>query len=568
MTRVRFTGATLLALTLSTGAVSAQSQFSAERMKAHVTFLADDLLEGREAGTRGHEIAAKYLATQLEMLGLRPGGENGTWYQTVELLEAALNEENTRLTLTTPSGATVYKHKDKVMLRPPMALAGALPPNSSIVAGRTGGTVASGAPAPGAGLVFVGFGMKDAALGYDDYADLDVRGKVVVVLWDSPKGIDSELGAHLRSQQSKVAADHGAVGVIAVQTRVTAAAVPWVVVQRLYDEPTTTWMQKDGTPFDPGYGLQFGALMEQTAASSLFEQSTRTLAQILDEVEQPGTRPKGFALKASASLDSVSATYRRFSSPEVIGVLDGSDARLKSEYVALMGHIDHIGLSKAGADRINNGALDNAAGAATLIEVARALATAAQRPRRSVLIVANTAEEKGLLGAEHFAHYPTVPIEKITAAIDLDMPMLLYDFTDAVAYGSTHSTLDSVFRKAGAAMGVKMSPDPMPEQAVFVRSDHYAMVKAGVPAVMLATGMANGGEAAWGKFLSNTYHQPSDDLSQPILWQAGAKFAELNYRVVRELADADQPARWYANDYFGDLFAPKASKVPKPAAAR
>lgn len=140
--------------------------------------------------------------------------------------------------------------------------------------------------------------------------------------------------------------------------------------------------------------------------------------------------------------------------------------------------------------------------------------------------------------------------------------MLLYDFTDVVAYGASHSTVDRAFEKAGAEMGVRLSPDPMPEQAIFVRSDHYAMVRAGGPAVMLATGMANGGAAAWGKFLSTNYHQPSDDVSQPIVWQSGAKFAELNYRPVRTLADNDEPARWYAKDYFGDLFAPKAVKTP------
>jgi len=158
-----------------------------------------------------------------------------------------------------------------------------------------------------------------------------------------------------------------------------------------------------------------------------------------------------------------------------------------------------------------------------------------------------------------------VPIERVTAAIDLDMPMLLYDFTDVVACGAGHSSLADVFRNAGAAMGVTLSPDPMPEQAIFVRSDNYAMVKVGVPAVMLATGMANGGDAAWGKYLADNYHQPSDDLSQPILWSAGAKFAELNYRVVLSLADADTRAQWYAEDYFGDLFAAKATKAARPA---
>ena len=153
-------------------------------------------------------------------------------------------------------------------------------------------------------------------------------------------------------------------------------------------------------------------------------------------------------------------------------MIEGADPGLKDEFVVLMAHADHIGMTAGGAgDRINNGALDNAAGVATLLEVARAFASTAQRPRRSLLFVANTAEEKGLLGAEFFAHYPTIPIERITAAIDLDMPMLLYDFTDVVAFGASHSTIADAFRQAGAAMGVKLSPDPMPEQAIFVRSD-------------------------------------------------------------------------------------------------
>jgi Zn-dependent M28 family amino/carboxypeptidase len=249
----------------------------------------------------------------------------------------------------------------------------------------------------------------------------------------------------------------------------------------------------------------------------------------------------------------------------VVGVIEGSDPVLKNEYIALMAHADHIGITGSGpGDHINNGALDNAAGIATLLEVGRAFATSPDRPRRSILLVANTAEEKGLLGAEFFAHYPSVPIDRITAAIDLDMPMLLYDFTDVVAFGASHSTLDAAFRRAGAEMGVSLSPDPMPEESIFTRSDHYPMVKAGVPAVMLATGMANGGAKAYGTFLANNYHQPSDDLSQPIVWSAGAKFAELNYRAVRTLADATERAHWYVHDYFGDQFAPNATKAPQP----
>jgi len=535
-----------VALLAAVAAAPADPDFSAERFKAHVTFLADDLLEGREAGTRGHEIAAKYIATQLALFGAKPGGDNGTYFKKVDLLDSALTTPGPTLTVTTPRGPRSFKQGTSAMIRGPMA----------------GGAVRVRGP-----LVFVGYGMTDRVVGYDDYEGLDVRGKIAVMLFGSPKGMDSEIGAHLLHEQSRVAAEHGVVGVLVIPTPAISAAFPWDKMVQYLAEPVTTWVRKDGTPFDPAHGLKAGATIEPKAAAALFEGTSTTLARILDEADQPGGRPKGMALKSTAEI-AVGARVRRYSSPDVIGVIEGSDPKLKDEYVALMGHADHIGVKKTGSgDRINNGALDNAAGTATLLEVARAL-TVGTRPRRSILIVANTAEEKGLLGAEYFAHYPTVPIEKITAAIDLDMPLITYDFTDVVAYGAGHSTLQDTFKDAGAAMAVKLSPDPMPEQAVFVRSDHYAMVKVGVPAVMLATGMENGVTAAWGKFLSEHYHQPSDDLSQPIVWSAGAKFAEVNYRVIRALADADTPARWYEGDYFGDLFAPKASKSAKPSQSK
>jgi peptidase M28-like protein len=544
MTRAILLGAMLAAAATAPPATHAVADFSPDRIKAHVTFLADDLLEGREAGTRGHEIAARYVASQFALLHVKPGGAGGGYLQTVTLLEAAPTGPKATLVLTTPGGPHTLEQGGAVMVRGPIA----------------GGNVTLNAP-----LVFVGYGMQDAVNGFDDYNGLDVRGKIAVVLRGSPKGMDSEIGAHLQSEQRRVAADHGAAAVVAIQTRSTAKAFPWEKVVEFAGGPSTTWVRKDGAPFDPTGGLRASALIETKAAAAIFDGTPRTLAQILDEADQTGGRPKGFALKSSAAI-AVATKARRFTSPKVIGVIEGADPRLKDEYVALMAHADHIGIKAGGTgDRINNGALDNAAGVATLIEVARAFATAADRPRRSILVVANTAEEKGLLGAEYFAHYPGVPIARVTAAIDLDMPMLTYEFTDAVAYGAGHSTLENALRKAGAAMGVTFSADPMPEQAVFVRSDHYAMVQAGVPAVMLATGMANGGAAAWATYLANNYHQPSDDLSQPIVWSAGAKFAELNYRIVRALADADARVQWYAGDYFGDLFAPKAPKVARPA---
>jgi len=516
-------------------------EFNPERFKAHVTFLADDLLEGREAGTRGHEIAARYIASQFDQLGVKPAGRDGSYFEPVALLDSELAGAPPSVVLKTPSGAHVLKHGDTAIIARPIG----------------GGEAAIDTP-----LVFVGYGVTDPALGEDDYAGLDVRGKIVVALRDSPPGIDSEVGAYLSSEQPCVASEHGAVGIIRLLTRRTAKAFPWQMLVDDAQNQSTTWVGRDGAPFDSSGGLKTTVSVKPTEAGWLFEGAPLTIDQVLDDAEKGPV--KGFPLKATAAI-TVATRPRRYSSPEVIGAIEGVDPQLKNEYVVLMAHADHIGVRRdsGSGDRINNGALDNAAGVATLIEVAHGLQTAPTRPRRSVLIVANTAEEKGLLGADSFAHNPTVPVERITAAIDLDMPMLLYDFTDVVAYGASHSTLRGTFATAAADMGVKLSPDPFPEQAIFVRSDHYPLAKRGVPAVMLATGMANGGAAAWETFLANTYHKPSDDLSQPIVWKAGARFAELNYRAVRLLADADTRAQWYAGDYFGNLFAPRAPKATK-----
>ena len=539
-----YVAAAVIAAALSPSLAGQTSDFSAERFKAHVTFLADDLLEGRETGARGHEIAARYVASQFAQLGVKPGVKDGSYYLPVALAEVSQVGAPT-LTVKTPKGSKSLRDGR----------------DAAIGGSADGGTVDLKAD-----VVFAGFGVTDAALGIDDYKGLDVRGKAVLVLGAPLSGIDSEVAAHLYARQGRTAADHGAVTLLTIQTRSAAKTFPFEVMVKRRGGPSTALDDQTGTSTPAGSTarIRAGAMISPAAAPIFFEGAPSTLDQVLDEAEKPGARPAGFALKASIALKA-STSVRRYSSPDVVGVIEGSDPVLRNEYVALMAHVDHIGIDKnaTAGDRINNGALDNAAGVATLFEVAHAFSTAQTRPKRSILLVANTGEEKGLLGAEWFARHPTVPVDRIVAAIDLDMPLLLYDFTDVVAYGGTHSTLDQAFTEAGRQMGVTLSPDPMPEQTIFVRSDHYAMAKVGVPAVMLATGMANGGDKAWATFLNTQYHHYDDDLHLPIHWNAGAKFAELNYRAVRLLADAAAPPRWYEGDYFGNLFAPKAAKAPR-----
>jgi len=243
-------------------------------------------------------------------------------------------------------------------------------------------------------------------------------------------------------------------------------------------------------------------------------------------------------------------------SENVVGLLEGSDPKLKSEVVVLSAHLDHLGITPpVNGDSINNGALDNAAGVATTLEVARLFRAHGKAPKRSLLFLIDTAEEKGLVGAEYYAHNPTVPAKSIVADVDLDMPILTYEFTDVVAFGADRSSIGPSVKKAAGTMNVKLSPDPMPDEGIFTRSDHYRFVEQGVPAVFLITGFANGGEAAFTDFMAKHYHKPSDDMTLPIRFDVGAKFAKLNYEITRELAETPVKPSWNKGDFFGEKYA-------------
>lgn len=247
-------------------------------------------------------------------------------------------------------------------------------------------------------------------------------------------------------------------------------------------------------------------------------------------------------------------------SSNVVGMIEGSDPLLKNEYVVFTAHLDHLGQSKEKiGDNIYNGAMDNASGVATLIETARMFSQSALKPRRSILFIALTGEEKGLVGSGYFAANPSVPVGAIVADINLDMPLLTFDFKNVMAFGSEHSSLKGNAERALKALGLGLIPDPWPAKLFFVRSDHYNFVRQGIPSIFLATGMAsfNKDEDAaklWDEFLEKRYHQPSDDLSQPINYAAAARFATVNYNIGRDIADTPARPTWNKGDFFGDTF--------------
>ena len=517
---------------------------AAARVRGHVEFLADDLLEGRGTGTRGHEIAASYVASQFRALGLQPAGDNGGWYQWVPLRRARLVEGKNRIAMSTGGSFAPVSEFD-MGLRPSLA-----EPVRDIEAG----------------MVFVGYGLSDKALGLEDYAGLDVRGKIVVVLGGTPANLPSEIAAHLGSDKLRAAAAHGAVGLLEIGGRRAAPPAAGAARTSLYSKrPVIHWIDKAGKPGDESGSVRVRLTATREMQERLFEGAAKSLAAVEAEAKVKGGRPRGFALRPRLTIHSES-TFEDFRSPEVVARLPGADPKLAGENVILMGHLDHIGLStstRPGADIINNGALDNAAGVATLLEAAHAFVKSGKPPRRSVLFIANTGEELGLLGADYFATNPTVPAKSIVGVVDLDMPLLLYPFTDVIAFGADHSTVATAVADAGASMGIKVSPDPMPQESIFVRSDHYRFVTRGIPAILLMTGYANGGEAQWKNFLGKVYHGPKDDLSQKIDWNAAARYGDLNYRISRTLADADARPLWYRGDYFADRFAPQAPRATR-----
>jgi hypothetical protein len=507
---------------------------SPDGIRADMGFLASDLLEGREAGTRGYDIAAAYVAARFGELGLKPAGGEGSYLQPVPLTAYRPAAEGT-ITLTSKDGSStsLVFGEDYLPASNPVA------PSVDITAP----------------LVFAGYGLVAPDQRRDDYKGLDVKGKIVVVLNDAPKAWPSEIRALYGSRRGKLeeAARHGAVALITLQTPTLEKIHPFAKSLPRWQVWSMTWRDGAGKPHFPGAPVVPVASVSLTGGAKLFAGAPKTFDQVMAAAETPTGDVPRFALPLTAAV-SMKMETRPLESSNVAGLFEGSDPSLEDEVIVLSAHLDHLGVSApVKGDGVYNGALDNAAGIATLLDVARGFAEGPP-PRRSILFLAVTAEEKGLIGSEYFAHQPTLPKASLVADVNLDMPVLTYAFTDVVAFGAGHSSIGPAVKRAGESMGVGLADDPFPDEGVFVRSDHFRFVEQGIPSVMLATGPGNGGDAAWQAFLTRNYHQPSDDLSQPIDYASAGRFSALNYAVARELADGDAPPSWNKGDFFGRRF--------------
>jgi len=514
-------------------------QADAARVEAHIRFLSDDTLGGRDTGTVNYEIAARYVASQFAQIGVLPGGDAGEYFQNINFRQAYRNLDDVSMVVHTAGGDEVFEFQEEFFTSAPMA--------------RTDESVT-------APLVFVGYGIESDWLDHHDYAGLDVSGKIVVVLGGRPTSFPSEEGAHFASgaQKRQAAVSRGAVGMISLRTPESEQVSPFARSVSNLHQPTVSIMNRDGSLAGAPSSLRGIASLNLEASARLFELAEQSIDDVSTTIEG-GEIPFGFELPLSVTLISKSR-HETITSPNIIGIIEGSDLVLRNEYVTFTAHLDHVAPANGdGDDLINNGALDNAAGVAALLENDRLLMALPERPRRSIMFVIVTAEEKGLLGSQYFAENPTVPIENIVANVNLDMPLILYPFNDVIAFGAQHSSLKSSTAKALQTLGLALLDDPMPEQAIFVRSDHYRFVQQGVPSVMLATGYGSDdpgldGEQIWNDFFANHYHQVSDSVELPINYEAGAQFAQVNFMIGLEIANAEQRPSWNEGDFFGNEF--------------
>lgn len=511
-------------------------QFSKSALRANMSFLADDLLEGRGTATRGQELAAKYVAAQFEAFGLEPAGAKGSYFQEVPFREIIVDPTATEFSIVRDGKSTRLKWGDDFVAR-----GSPLQPDASV-------------EAP---VVFVGFGVVDRARHYDDYAGVDVKGKIVAMLLGGPAGFPANERAHFASGLQKVreAAAQGAVGIITIWTPEADATLPWSRIPNQVETPAFRWLDAKGMPNDSYKEIRASATLSSPAAERLFAGAPESYAEVLKKASSGTLRP--FALAGTVRIHAVSK-HREVSSPNVAGILRGSDPALAQEYVVYSAHTDHMGIGRPiNGDAIYNGAADDASGTSALIELARAFTRLAKPPARSILFLATTAEEQGLLGADYFARFPTVPRSSIVADFNMDGASVFYTFKDVV--GDEHSTLGDAIARAAERLGLKVSPDPMPEQSNFVRADHYAFVRQGIPAVTISEGLQAkdpnvDGRKLLENWIATRYHSPSDDMDQPLNFDATIQFMQLNFLVGYDVAQERQRQAWKPGDFFGDLF--------------
>jgi Zn-dependent M28 family amino/carboxypeptidase len=467
-------------------------------------------------------------------MGLHPAGDNGTFFQNVHFRRIETIPDKCSLSLTrNGKEQSLVWEKDFV---------------------TSGDSMRSETSISGP-LVFVGYGISAPEFHYDDYAGVDVKGKIIVVLNGAPDSIPSAPRAYYSSAyvRTRTAVQHGAIGALMIHAGAYADRVPFARLVRFFHEPDMHWLDAQGVPNDAVPEFRGYAILNREIAATLFDGAPKSLQQVL--VDEKAGKLQPFPLSVSATIHQ-GARFSELDSPNIVGVLPGSDPQLKDQYIVYSAHVDHLGIGEPlKGDTIYNGAVDNASGTAGVLEIARAFASMSTRPRRSILFLIVGGEEEGLLGSDAFA----LPLRQIVANLNMDGISLFYDFADLVALGVEHSSISNEVGDVARHMHLEVSPDPLPEEAFFIRSDQYSFVKQGVPAVAISEGFKtvdpklNGKDIAL-KWEADIYHTPQDDMKQPLNFAAAVKCVRVNLAVGYELAEEQPRPHWNENDFFLQKF--------------
>jgi Peptidase family M28 len=517
-----------LALTVLSGIAFAQDPDWNALGKAwwsHVQYLADDSLEGRDTGSAGFEKAAAYMADQFRMAGLQPAGVDG-YRQPMDFEVVRFDESRSSLALIRDGKVQRVRIGDDAIL----------------------GVNPQAAERVEADAVFVGYGLTVPELNYDDLAGLAVKGKIVVFITGGPANMSGPIKAHYESSEERrrALAKAGVIGTISIGNP-KAAEVPWSRIAGSRFQPRME-LRDPGPEAAPPLEVSVGFNPER--AEMLFEGSGHTFAEVLAAVNADQPPPHfPLALKVRAQLGMVRSEVE---SENIVGLLPGSDPALKSQYVVVSAHLDHLGIgAPVNGDRIYNGAMDDASGDASLLEIARAIQNSGAKPRRSILFLSVTGEEKGELGSEYFAAHPTVR-GPIVADINMDMYLPLFPLKYLEVQGLGESTLGDDIRAVCEESGVQVQADKEPEHNRFIRSDQYSFIKKGVPSLAFKFGYIPGTpeEKIFKAWYAERYHAPSDDVNQPVDLAAAAQFNDILGKLALRVADAEQRPTWKPDSFF------------------
>jgi len=501
-------------------------EYDGERWWAHVKYLADDNMQGRETGSAGYLEAARYVAAEFERAGLAPAGTQ-TYLQPIKFRSRKVIDEGTSITLKRSGGSEALTIGDDAVLSPRVDT----PPEVE------------------AQMVFVGYGLTIPEANYDDFAGLDVKGKVVVYLIGAPPKVPGALGSHYQSvgERANLLRKLGAIGTVSFSNPAH-MDLPW---SRIASSRVIPAMVLDDASLDETQGIRLAVGVNPASVDKILGGSGHNFQEILAAANSGQPLPH-FAIPGTLQVKAHVET-REAVSPNVVAKLEGSDPRLKEEYVVFSAHLDHVGVgAPINGDSIYNGAMDNASGIAAMLDIAATLHDKHARPKRSLLFVAVCGEEKGLLGSRYFASHPTVEGKQIVADINSDMFLPLFPLKQLTAFGAEESSLGDDVAAVAKSLGVRMQPDPEPQRNVFIRSDQYSFIRQGIPSLALKLGYDKGSpeEKVVKTWLAERYHAPSDDLQQPVDREAAGKFDRLVAALLMRVANEKQRPEWRSTSFF------------------